>query len=350
MASVTVTPSENQHLILKYLNDHIKNPFLKRTLIGGGPDFIIIEPFFTYKEFQFNISFNNYEFKKNDDFFDKYMELTISAMTLESIELFIKECLTYNKLESELVVYAPCYCRWEKQSKLSLRSLDNVYLPEKVTQNLIKDLAFYQDSKTVNRYKELNINYSRIYMFYGPPGTGKTTLIKSIATQFKKNVAHLVVSPQLCDTDIKELIHKIPKNSILAIEDIDSLITEGNNRTTLSGILNILDGNLTPEGLLIFITTNHFNELDYTIKRRISYFIEFGYATKEQIEKIYTNFFPMGCFESFYSKIKHLKTSINIIEKFFVKYLFEDINNYIDEFITFATGEIKISGDLSMYS
>ena len=45
-----------------------------------------------------------------------------------------------------------------------------------------------------------------MYMFYGPPGTGKTSLIKSIATHFKKNIAYLFNEPKfLKEIELKKL-------------------------------------------------------------------------------------------------------------------------------------------------
>jgi AAA+ superfamily predicted ATPase len=98
------------------------------------------------------------------------------------------------------------------------------------------------------------------------------------------------------------------------------------------------------------MTTNKINELDYAMKRRISYFIEFTYAVKEQIQKMYSTFFPMNDFEEFYKKVKNKQFTINILEKFFVKYLFDDINKHADELNDFASGELKLESNLSMYS
>ena len=58
---------------------------------------------------------------------------------------------------------------------------------------------------------------------------------------------------------------------------------------------------------------------------------------------MFETFFPkyIDQFETFYENI-HIECTINILEKFFIKYLFSDIVKESKNFSKFANGELKI--------
>ena len=117
------------------------------------------------------------------------------------------------------------------------------------------------------------------------------------------------------------------------------------SKTTLSfsGFINIFDGFTTPDNLIVFMTTNKINQIEQAVIRRISYFIEFKYADKYQIQSMFETFFPkyIDQFDDFYTNI-NVEVTINILEKFFIKYLFDDIVKESKNFSKFANGELKI--------
>ena len=91
------------------------------------------------------------------------------------------------------------------------------------------------------------------------------------------------------------------------------------------------------------MTTNKINQIEQAVIRRISYFIEFKYADKYQIQSMFETFFPkyIDQFDDFYTNI-NVEVTINILEKFFIKYLFDDIVKESKNFSKFANGELKI--------
>jgi len=180
----------------------------------------------------------------------------------------------------------------------------------------------------------------------GPPGCGKTTFIKTLASHFRRNLAYLTLNKDMDDTDLKKCIQNIPKNSFFCLEDIDSFFVENsrrpdNNSLTFSGFINILDGISTPEDTIIFMTTNNLTGLEHAIIRRINYFVKFTYATREQIQQMFVKFFPnySDDFDKFWNNISDIPITINILEKFFVKYLFDNIIEKSKLFPNFANGE-----------
>ena len=71
-------------------------------------------------------------------------------------------------------------------------------------------------------------------------------------------------------------------------------LSEEETPVSLSTILNSLDGLLTPEGLVFFITTNHPEKLDKALIRpgRIDLIKEFNNANEFQIGALFDRFLP----------------------------------------------------------
>ena len=100
------------------------------------------------------------------------------------------------------------------------------------------------------------------------------------------------------------------------------------------------------------MTTNKLQDLDQAVIRRINYFIEFKFATKEQIQLMFNRFFPdySKDFEQFWKNVSDIDFTINIMEKFFTKYLFENIVEKSKLFAKFANSELKVeSKNKSLY-
>ena len=340
---------DNFNSILHYLDKHLDGTY-KRIYLDIDSNEValgVIEDFVVYDEIQLKITSNDTIYKTNDGLFRKYYEINMEHASLEHIKNFIEKCVEYNVKKSwytNLSIFNSYYSSWRHESFLSLRDISKVYLPQKIKENVIEDITTFNNPKVIERYSELGINHTRIYMLYGPPGTGKTSLIRSIATYFKKNLCYFDIDSDTTDTNIKGCLKKIPDNSIICLEDIDELFpTDKNasNQLTFSGFLNCFDGFSTPSNLIIFMTTNHLPKLENAIIRRISYFIEFKYAVKEQVKQMFETFFPGQSFESFYEHIKNHQVTINILEKYFTRYLLSDIVEKSKNFSKFVNGELK---------
>jgi len=349
-ACIKVTiESDSFGSILLYLDKHLDESY-KRVCMDIGRNEVaygVIEDFVVYDEIQFKITCNDCVYKQNDGLFRKYYEIELKHARLEYIKNFIEKCIDYNVKKSwynNLSIFNSFYSTWSHESFLSLRDISKVYLPQKIKENVIEDITNFNNPKVIERYSQLGINHTRIYMLYGPPGTGKTSLIRSIATYFKKNLCYFNIEKDTNDNNIKSCLKKIPDNSIICIEDIDEIFpTDKNaiNELTFSGFLNCFDGFSTPNNLIIFMTTNHLPKLENAIIRRISYFIEFKYAVKEQIKQMFETFFPEYSFESFYQNVKNHQVTINVLKKFFTRYLLSDIVEESKNFSKFVNGELK---------
>jgi chaperone BCS1 len=125
--------------------------------------------------------------------------------------------------------------------------------------------------------------------------------VQALAAHFGRNVCFLLPThPEMTDDSLRAAINRIPENSIVVFEDIDALFGKDrsnqikNSSLTFSGLLNALDGIGSTNGQIFVLTTNLRENLDHALIRngRVDMHFEFGYATGEQMELMWSNFYP----------------------------------------------------------
>lgn len=171
--------------------------------------------------------------------------------------------------------------------------------------------------------------------------------------------------PGLTDSDLQLLLDGLPSPSILLLEDIDvggptqsRATTEGMSREimdkqpqsslTLSGILNAIDGAVSPGGVIVIATTNKRGDLDQALIRpgRLSEDVEFKTCTRQQAEEMFTRFYnPKGpeyedglieLSRSFGEKLSGVVFSIADLQQFLLQHksnpqeAFEKLSEWID--------------------
>lgn len=241
------------------------------------------------------------------------------------------------KMKDKVKVYKFNDC-WNFVNNQPKRPLDSIFIEKFKMEQIIRRIdKFVKDEKW---YVEHGIPYQLGILLYGPPGTGKTSVIKAIAGHFNKTIA-LSSAGNLVFAD--RIMGTLPQDSLLVVEDIDSAsITEkrdksqkndiektvrtikydgqgavinivdapvkiSNNtensieklmsefkREGISGLLNALDGIVSVHGRIMFMTTNHPEQLDNALIRpgRIDLKIEIGYVNDEIFRQFFTKFFP----------------------------------------------------------
>ncbi|XP_004289097.1 PREDICTED: uncharacterized protein LOC101300961 [Fragaria vesca subsp. vesca] len=163
-------------------------------------------------------------------------------------------------------------------------------------------------------YKRVGKAWKRGYLLYGPPGTGKSSLIAAMANYLKFDVYDLELSSIHSNCELRRVLLSTSNRSILVIEDIDccaKVQTRGsepdprmyqahNNRLTLSGLLNFIDGlwsSCGDERIIVF-TTNHKDRLDPALLRpgRMDMHIHMSYCTPSGFRVLASNY--LGIHES----------------------------------------------------
>ena len=121
------------------------------------------------------------------------------------------------------------------------------------------------------------------------------------------------------DSKLSDLLNYIKPKSILLLEDIDVFKAtherEESKGVTLAGLLNALDGVLTPHGLITIMTTNHKDVLDDAVIRagRIDRTEHLDYANADQVSRAFKFFYG----EELGQTVEPYNTSISEIMEVF---------------------------------
>ena len=200
---------------------------------------------------------------------------------------------------------------WVKTTPIPERDWDSIILPEKIKKDIEDAIESFLNNE--QWYKERGIPYKLGIVLHGKPGGAKTSLIKAIAHRYKKNIGLLALHT-LGDKALEAAFDTVPKNTIIAIEDFDTVggvkeRTTGENESgglselgdggvNLSTFLNVIDGVNELNGTIIIMTTNHINQIDSAILRpgRADVCIEIPYLGESEIEKYCLRAYPNSHF------------------------------------------------------
>ena len=232
---------------------------------------------------------------------------------------------------------------WELLTKRFPRKLTTIYL-NGIEDEVYEYIKKFKANEMKKRYSELGIPYKKNIMFEGYPGTGKTSLIFALASELNCNIAIMNFNKDLDDNSFMRAIRKIPKNSILVLEDIDVLFKERKandgykSNLSFSALLNSMDGLAFRDEMITIMTTNYECNLDAALKRpgRIDKSVNFTFATKNQTKFMFENFFPEHKeeFSDFYKTIKRFKYTTAVLQQYLMIYMdnYKDLDQGIDEF------------------
>jgi mitochondrial chaperone BCS1 len=198
---------------------------------------------------------------------------------------------------------------WKLSQRTKKRFSNSIFLPNNTYPKLLQDIRKFYASR--EWYEQYDIPYHRCYLFHGPPGSGKTTLAKVIASEIDVNLGIVsLTDPAVNDKSLPALLRKAASNKILVVmEDLDRMLSDRqmlsskDNKLnsisssvglTTSGLLNSLDGLVSPEGFVIIMTTNDISNVDDVLLRpgRVDYRLEFHKPTIKQIQEMHQKYLP----------------------------------------------------------
>lgn len=261
---------------------------------------------------------NDKSYKENKAIFLKFFE---------TASVYLKEkWMDMEDEDKKVSIYIWDENYWETLEKSLSRKLSTIYL-DGMENEIYEKIKNFKSEETEKLYKDFGIPYKYNILFHGVPGTGKTSLIFSIASELKMNIAIMTFTNDMNDNILMRCFRRIPENCILVIEDIDALFEsrkkndEFKNNITFSGLLNTMDGIAHVDKQIIIMTTNHPLVLDAALKRpgRVDFTFEFKYSSKSQIKTMFERFLPnqKDKFSEFYCRIKNLKITTAMLQQFF---------------------------------
>ncbi len=128
------------------------------------------------------------------------------------------------------------------------------------------DLHFWKEHQ--EWYAKRNLPWRRGYMLHGPPGNGKTSLIRALCEDEDIPVILMDLSSMTNNqfSAAWEYARGFRPRAVL-LEDFDSVFRGRQNVSTMgyldfSTILNAIDGIEQENGMLLFVTTNHPENID----------------------------------------------------------------------------------------
>ncbi|KAF6144235.1 hypothetical protein GIB67_004908 [Kingdonia uniflora] len=144
-------------------------------------------------------------------------------------------------------------------------TFDTIVMDFDLQNTLMSDLKKFVERKDM--YKRAGKAWKREYLLYGPPGTGKSSLVAVMEKYLNFDVYDIDLIGVNSNSDLRRMLLAICNQSILVLEEIDCIIkfenqeTEkdhknqnGENKVTLFGVLNFIDGFWSSYGVEHIIT------------------------------------------------------------------------------------------------
>lgn len=253
------------------------------------------------------------------------------SLIVKNIFKFFYEEVFWEKDVSKSVniyLWEPTKANWKEFEQTDFQEGNTWYLPdwlkinkdegEFINEKYFWDVILNEElqkeiENLVNRYKnkthfkKWNADEPKGILLYWPPGTGKTTIAKLIASElwlrFYTLSSSEIVSKWIWDSarNLDTFLKKIKPNSILFVDEIDSLIPrrgalwwdiwhENSERlSVVTTFLEYLDWTKTLKDVLFIWATNNIEHLDKAILRpwRFDYKLFIGLPDKESRIKLW---------------------------------------------------------------
>lgn len=256
--------------------------------------------------------------------------------------------------------------KWEGSEFETVKSWNSIFLNDNLKTELIDDITNFKNSKHL--YTKKGQPYSRGYFFYGDPGLGKSSLAKIISKEFNTDIYILNLNMIDDDSDFNNLTKKIKKNSVIIMEDIDTIecclkritsvienesetksnisdnISDNSSNTIvnekenlkkenlkketihLNTILNFIDG-IEENNLIYIMTSNHKDKLDPALIRsgRFSFSAELTSINSETFKELFHFYTDIPLSDTIYSDFIFIENKVS--SAYLIDLCFKSKNN-----------------------
>ncbi|KAF7877690.1 hypothetical protein EAF04_001361 [Stromatinia cepivora] len=247
----------------------------------------------------------------NIDCYGAFSKKGIHDLVCHSIVISILNDLVLNSKRKEIRIFESSDAwlyrfrdeHWKSTNRIPSRPLKYIFMDKNVKERIVHNFDTFYSEKNEDKklFEELGSKHKLVYMLEGESSTGKTNVITSLAHRYSSNLCWVNLQKQ-DEEDLKIILQCVPKSSMIVFEDIKPSTfreykPESNEGFPLSTFLNILDGLISPEGNIIIMTTNYFQELhdfspELLREGRVDEIVKFKHIDKEQATSMfhaYTN-------------------------------------------------------------
>lgn len=204
------------------------------------------------------------------------IRLVAIARNRKVFERLAQRVLTATKNGTSVMFFNTDIKEWRTASKVYAQGLSALALNPKTEMFFRQQIETFLDGEAM--FRQLNIQYKKVFLIHGVPGTGKTSLVRALAAEYKMPIAYLNLNDMTDGSLFMAMQEASGKDecTIVLIEDVDAqgcLQDRANGGKsggylTLSGFLNALDGATPLHNVIVVMTTNHVDSLDPAIRRR----------------------------------------------------------------------------------
>ena len=159
-------------------------------------------------------------------------------------------------------------------TSLSPRDLETLYFSNNEKEIIVNHIERFNTHRQF--YEDRQLLYKTGILLYGEPGTGKSSIVKTLATKYKRSIVNVNLAT-LQNIDLNTLAQSIiadDREYIVLFEDIDTLFLnrtskelDKNDNLIVNKLLQFLDSNSSPTNVIFIATTNHIERLDAALLR-----------------------------------------------------------------------------------
>lgn len=176
-----------------------------------------------------------------------------------------------------------------------------IFLPKHIKSQLDEKIDFYMNNK--EWYTKRGISHKLLIVLHGEPGTGKSAISRYVADRIGVSLGTIpddhYFSARMREATVKEIVVSVPDFDTLDLANNRMPSSENENsgealikdlkKGKLNEVLNLFQGDIPINGLVVVMSTNCIEKVDPALLRRgrTDLLLEIGALTYEEVNEFY---------------------------------------------------------------